>query len=84
MGHIKPKVISVKNMMQGFSSQLIPSEVGSDITSTNRPEIPELCILAVPLSYIALDQNFNNQSGINYVGLSVPSDLPLSGNWTRQ
>ena len=73
------KRVTVLTMMQGFASQLIPGEVSSDIGTTNRHEIPELCIShKISSLYIALDQNFNNHSGINYVSIGVPSDLSLS------
>ena len=32
-------------MIQGFPTQLIPGEVGSDMTTASRPEISDLCNL---------------------------------------
>ena len=64
-------------MIQGFNSQLISNDVGTDITTSARPDLPDLCPTAVFACPVALDQNFPNQSGINYVNMSVPSALPL-------
>ena len=65
-------------MIQGFNSQLITNDVGTDITASGRAELPDLCLPRESLSRIALDQNFTNQGGINYVNMSVPSDMPMS------
>lgn len=66
------------SMMQGFSSQLIPNEVGTDIAAPARTDIPDLSLLCLLWWLIALDQNFTNQNAMNYVNVSVPSDIAIS------
>lgn len=71
-------------MIQGFNSQLIANDVGTDITASGRAELPDLCLLRERLSPIALDQNFSNQGSMNYVNMSVPSDMPMSALFVHE
>lgn len=65
-------------MIQGFNSQLITNDDGTDITASGRGELPDLCSFYELYSCIALDQNFTNQSSMNYVNMSVPTEMPMS------